>query len=815
MPEITHLICNAHLDPVWLWDREEGVAEAIATFQTAVRFCREFAGFIFNHNEAILYQWVEEYDPKTFSEIQQLVKEKKWHIMGGWYLQPDCNMPSGESFVRQILEGRRYFLDKFGASPATAVNFDPFGHSRGLVQIMVQCGYDSYIVCRPDPGNFPLRENAFRWKGFDGSEVLVHRIVNGYNSGRGRVGEKIQRYLETTTDRDPGLCLWGIGNHGGGPSREDLAAIERMQREGVGVIHSTPERYFEALKDRRADLEIVSKSMNHWGVGCYTSQIRIKQKHRRLESEYYALERMASHAAAIGAHPYPDGDLAEVRKALLFLQFHDILPGSSIKRVEEQAIRLAEYGLELISRRRLDIFLSMTYGRVEPESPVTPLYLYNPLPYEVEDTFTFELALAQTVREGFAQPVLTQDGVEIPVQREREENMAPIQWRRRIAFRAKLRPCFMERFEFSTKTVEEQENPHSVAEEGRCLRFCSDRICVLMNRETGLLDSYRVDGREYLKAGSFLPVVLEDIHDTWGMTLQKYDVPAGSFRIRRDQRGVPELRVIEDGCVRAIVEGVFEYGKSLLVMRYSLPKFGTEIEVELELQFMEDLKLVKLAVYPADSDYDYLGETAYGVESLRRDGQEEVAQKWTAACTEEYCLTLINDSTYGSSCDGKGMYPTLIKSCGYSAHPMSGREHVPKDRYIHNSDHITVSYRFYLNGGARKERLTSISREAQIHHERPMALACFSGECRESHRSFLQISNPAVLCPALKKAESGDGYILRLFNSTEKPQQCRIEIGGLQSAAELGAYEIKTLWYRPEKRQIAETTLLERTNEHE
>ena len=130
-----HLVCNAHIDPVWLWEWEEGVGVAISTFRTAADLCEEFDGFVFNHNEAILYQWVEQYEPVLFKRIQRLVKQKKWHIMGGWYLQPDCNMPSGESFVRQILTGKQYFKEKFGVRITTAINFDPFGHTLSLIHI--------------------------------------------------------------------------------------------------------------------------------------------------------------------------------------------------------------------------------------------------------------------------------------------------------------------------------------------------------------------------------------------------------------------------------------------------------------------------------------------------------------------------------------------------------------------------------------------------------------------------------------------------------------------------------------------------------
>lgn len=100
-----HLVCNAHIDPVWMWNLDESIAETLSTFRVCAEFCEEYDGFIFNHNESLLYEWVERYEPALFKRIQKLVKEKKWHIMGGWFIQPDCNIPTGESFVRQILEG--------------------------------------------------------------------------------------------------------------------------------------------------------------------------------------------------------------------------------------------------------------------------------------------------------------------------------------------------------------------------------------------------------------------------------------------------------------------------------------------------------------------------------------------------------------------------------------------------------------------------------------------------------------------------------------------------------------------------------------
>lgn len=124
------------------------MATAIATFRQAAILADEY-DYIFCHNEALLYEYIEEYVPELFEKIRELVKKGKWKITGGWYLQPDCNLPSGEAFVRQIELGRKYFAEKFGARPTVATNFDSFGHSVGLVQILKKCGYDGYLCCRP------------------------------------------------------------------------------------------------------------------------------------------------------------------------------------------------------------------------------------------------------------------------------------------------------------------------------------------------------------------------------------------------------------------------------------------------------------------------------------------------------------------------------------------------------------------------------------------------------------------------------------------------------------------------------------------
>ncbi|RKY10140.1 MAG: hypothetical protein DRP65_07045 [Planctomycetota bacterium] len=243
------MICNAHLDPVWLWEWEEGAATAISTFRTTAELAENDKAFIFNHNEVTLYKWVQEYEPSLFKKIQKLVKQDKWHIMGGWYLQPDCNMPSGESFVRQILLGNNYFKKHFGVKPKTAINFDPFGHTRGLVQILAKSGYDSYLFGRPTEEWLDLKSHKFIWVGLDGSETMATRFLGWYNTSLGEAAEQIQERIEQNSEHDMFAMLWGVGNHGGGPSKKDLRDVNKLIEKTTDrrIIHSTPENYFKLL----------------------------------------------------------------------------------------------------------------------------------------------------------------------------------------------------------------------------------------------------------------------------------------------------------------------------------------------------------------------------------------------------------------------------------------------------------------------------------------------------------------------------------------------------------------------------------------
>ena len=525
------LICNAHLDPVWLWEWEEGAAAAISTFRTAADLCEEFDGFVFNHNEVILYRWVEQLEPDLFAQIQRLVREGRWHIMGGWYLQPDCNMPSGESFVRQILLGRRYFHEKFGVAPTTAINFDPFGHTRGLVQIMARSGYDGYVFCRPDQANCPLPAGPFQWEGFDGSRVLGVRPWGWYLSALGKAREKVERYLKEGPDENPGILLWGVGDHGGGPSRADLSQLTEWipTIPDAQILHGTPEAYFAAVRAQGKDLPVVRKSLNPWGVGCYTSMSQIKLKHRMLENELYMTEKMLSAAWVQGALVYPQVELKEATTDLATAEFHDILPGSSIQPVEEMALRLMDHGLEILSRLKARAFFALAGGQPAAKEGEIPILVYNPHPYPVSTVVECEFQLAdQNWGEDFTIVQAYQDGQAVPTQMEQEVSNLNLDWRKRVVLQAELAAGQMSRFDCLLERI--PARPHPAQPEEDAIRFNNGTLEVVINRRTGWIDTYRVAGKDYLKARAARMLVLEDSPDPWGMNVN-------SFRRRRGDSG--------------------------------------------------------------------------------------------------------------------------------------------------------------------------------------------------------------------------------------------------------------------------------------
>ncbi|MGN0999792.1 MAG: glycoside hydrolase family 38 C-terminal domain-containing protein [Faecousia sp.] len=792
-----HLICNAHLDPAWLWDWEEGAAAAISTFRSAADLAEEF-DYLFCHNEVILYRWTEEYDPALFQRIQKLAREGKWRVMGGWYLQPDCNMPSGESFVRQIMSGRKYFWEKLGQYPTTAVNVDPFGHSAGLPQILRGTGYDSYLICRPTAAESDLPDD-FLWEGVDGSTVRVCRVHDHYNSPMGEAADKIRSVLERNRDKGCDIVLWGVGNHGGGPSRKDLSDIAQLMRESnTKIIHSTPEAYMA----EPARLGRVKGSMRSM-PGCYTSMVSLKQRHRLLESQLYTAEKICSAAAIQTGMAYPHEDLNEAQRDLMTAEFHDILPGSGVKAVEETGLRMLDHGLEIAKRMRMRALLRLTAKEKKAAPGEYPIVVFNPHPYPVKTVVEASFVLAnQNWGCEFTDLVVYRGDMPLPTQIIKESSNMNLDWAKKVAFTCTLQPLSLNRFDCKTKMV--PQRPVLPKESGDIV-LRSDRAAVRINRNTGVLDYYAVDGK-ILIDGQTLPVLYRDTADPWGMKPEQlhgpFAQPEEAFRLMTTEEAAAYLgttdnaepvRITEDGPVLTEVESLLCCRKSAMRINWRFCHGSGDVDVTMHLLLLEKNALVKWHVPTAFSGKQ-MGQVPFGQEALLQDGREVVAQDWVSSSDGNRMLAVLRKGSYGLDCTERELHLTLVRGVAYAAHPIEERPLLRTDRFIPRMDQGERQFSFRLTGGHAQQLSRELERRSQVFLEEPFCLQVFpDGQEEGKQESLVSLEGDAVTMTAMKACEDG-GYILRLFNNTQEEVTCRCRIFGVEALTQMQfrPYEVRT-----------------------
>lgn len=361
-----HLIFNAHLDPIWLWPWQAGLDEALATCRSACDRLDAHPDLTFSRGEAWVYSQVERLDPDLFARVRGHVESGRWEAVGGWWIQPDCNAPSGWGLEKQIALGKAYFEETFGLFPRVAYNVDSFGHAATLPALMRAAGQDCYVMMRPQEHERALPARLFRWRGYEGGpEVTTFRIAGGYNSDprgnlRGHVQNALRELPEGIQDT---LCFVGLGDHGGGPTEtligwcRELQDALRAEGSDCRLLFSTPSRFFQAVADQIPTLPLVTGELQFHAVGCYSVHRTVKRGVRRGEHRLRQAETFEPSALA----PEDMGKLEDAWKRVCFHQFHDTLGGTCLPSAYAQveadlggawaaADEVLQYGL----RRRLN-----------------------------------------------------------------------------------------------------------------------------------------------------------------------------------------------------------------------------------------------------------------------------------------------------------------------------------------------------------------------------------------------------------------------------------------------------------------------------
>ncbi len=781
-----HLICNSHLDPVWMWDWEEGFGEAVSTFHQAELFCREFK-FVFNHNEAILYEFIEEHDPELFARIKEQVKAGKWHIMGGWYLQPDCNMPSGEAFVRQIGLGRRYFQEKFGARPTTAINFDSFGHSVGLVQILKKCGYDSYLCCRPMPGMMELPRD-FWWIGKDGSRVKVTRTTDEtlYCTGFGTAKKEIIRKASDYADGEVGVALWGVGNHGGLPSRQDLQDVgELIAASDYPIVHSTPEQYFADLEPKTE----FRRSMQPCLIGCYTAMQSIKTKHIELENKLFSTEKLCSYASLNGLYEKSSDAFLEAEKALASLEFHDIYSGTCAVEGEKSSLRKADYALELLQKEWNKAFFTVCGRHEKAQIGEYPVFVYNSQPYERETVCETEILIPNAISFESEQQYTVyvyQNGKKIPSQCIKELSNLRYDRRKRIAYRCTLPAMGEARVDFRVE-IEPRQFPKTTS--GEEIVFSDSIKTIRISRKTGLMESYVVNGKEMLSGGAFQPVMYEDNADPWGWYMEHIGENPESFVLCDGSTGPfekrPNVHIIEDGDVLTEVESFFRHGASFVRISYKMYKDMPYTDVKADVFWNEQQKALKLKL-PVAFDGQFIGQIPFGSDAFDKDGKEITAHRFVAFRDGANALTLYNNCTYGFSAEGNDLYTTLLRGAAYCAHPLGVPDIIDPNRFIPAIEQGKHSFSFRLS----YDPVEKLENNAQEFVNTPFSLNFFPHGNGDLAKPVLQVTNKTISLSAFYRTE--ENYVLRLVNNQAKPAETEMILMGKRYAVRFGIYEVKT-----------------------
>lgn len=802
-----HMIGNAHLDPVWLWPWQEGYQEARATFASALDRMDEYPDFVFTCDQVVLLSWVEEQDPALFARIAERVAEGRWVNAGGWWVEPDCNMPMGESFARQGLYGQRYLHSRFGRIATVGMNVDPFGHNAMLPQILRGQRMDSYCFLRPGPHEGDLQETLFHWESPDGSRVLGYRIPFEYGSPPGDVSGQTEKAL-AQLDRSLGemMVFYGVGNHGGGPTKANIESIHRYDRMGSfgRMTMSSPRSYFDEMLARGerflATLPVRRDDLQHHAPGCYSSHSGIKAWQRRAQHAVLSAERWAAVDSVLSGADYPRDELERAWKQILFNQFHDILPGSAIEPSYDDARDQLGEAVSIAKRiivrahnriaRRIDIPM---------DAATQPVVVFNPHPWGVSVDVDMQYgAQPRGVR------VVDHEGVPVLSQPTQSTATTGDPGRGAVTFRADVPALGYALYRMLPGPAEPADTGLNVSEDGTVIE--NTHMRAELDPATGDLVSLldKASGVDPLRGTRGQPrtAVCDDPTDTWGHRVITYAWPGAAMTLDR-------IVVREMGPLRTRVRVERSWGASRLVEEYLLAHDARALRVDVLLDWREKAHLLKLRFPVALDAPTATFEIPYGTIERPVDGAEEPAQSWvdltgtlggdpaglTVICTTKHGWDVSPGGAAGGIAPSIGI--TAVRSPVYSWH--DPRLLDPDGVYAFQ-DQGEQRFSLELVPHAGDWRAAQPTRRAAVLGAPVRAqLESFHSGDLPARQSFADDGDEAVMITAVKGSEdAAEGaetdLIVRAVETRGLPASARFSLPlvGRELSAEFGPHQVRT-----------------------
>ncbi|MEZ5415044.1 MAG: glycoside hydrolase family 38 C-terminal domain-containing protein [Opitutaceae bacterium] len=775
-PRTLHLIGQAHLDPVWLWPWSDGCSEALTTIQSAVNFLETEPDFCFTRSSAEIYRWVQRADPRLFARIKAHVAAGRWEIVGGWIEQPDCNLPSTESFVRQSLYGKTYFRDEFGVDVRIGYNVDSFGHAAELPQLLAGAGFTHYVFMRPQAWEAEL-PTLFWWEGSAGARVLTWRLPQNYGQTPDADADNFEAELRKAAEvgfapgMNHGMFFYGVGNHGGGPTRAQLERIRRLQQDPdlPELRFSTVGRFFAAIENEPAfaTVPVVRGELQKHAPGCYSAHATIKRENRRAERRLFEAEAIATAAWLTTEDRSVAPPLQRPWEHLLLNQFHDIL-GGTCTAPNDASIR-DRFGAAI---HAADETATLALHRLAREVDLTDvsegaLLLWNPLPWPRLAPVSFDTFTAP----GGGAPLT---GLTAP-----DGRTHPIQW-------TAAEPCFgpMNSAWHKLNAVVPlpaggyrvflpTRNPISEPAADLASQFVANPDA------PGLLSCFA--GHQAALAFT----VWADPGDTWGHRLNGYD----------EKRGAPDLVETTTLCTGPVVHVVRQratWQDSELIILYRQWAGVPGIEITVRTNWREPREILRLEVA---TDWQAVTCTAaIPGGSIRRADRtgEQPANEWVALSGQDSAgqakqLVLASDGGLSHSTADGSLRVIVIRTAYYAHHqPKFPADPVANPRL----DEGWQETRYWL---AADEPAPHRFAAARLHTPERVTDSAHPGTLpREA--SFWQIMPDHVALVAVKPAEAGDGWVLRLLETAGRATTCRIEYGHATSReVSLAAHALVTV----------------------
>jgi len=808
-----YMIGHGHIDPVWLWPWHEGVAIVHSTFRSALDRMKETPDFVFTSSSAQFYQWVADNDQQMLDEIKKRIVEGRWNVVGGWWVEPDVNIPSGEAMVRQGLYGQLTMQRLLGIRARVAFNPDSFGHTGTLPQIFSLQGMNNYVFMRPGPHEKTLPAELFWWESPDGSRVLTYRIQDSYNEGR-TVNRRLEQILELSKSQPMKsfMAFYGVGDHGGGPTKFTIQSIETLKAEkgAPSIFYSTTDKYFNDIRnDKSLNLPVVKDDLQFHAVGCLTADAEIKKNNRISEFALITAEKIAGIGSAYWGAQYPKDKFTDAWKQVLLLQFHDSLAGSSVSSHSQDAREGHNFAIN-IAHTAMVMAIQKLEWQIPTEDPESEyMIVFNPHAWEVRTNVEYDL-------NNKPNPLATNGrGETLPLQIVQAESVTG---RRRFLVNTTIPAMGYQqiRIQRGENTPESRVSADSNRLENEYYRitFSSDGQIGIFDKETG---------KEVFKNGATgcKGVIIDDPSDTWSHEVRDFtkSIPGAYNYTTKGEIGVfgnAKLKVLETGPLRAVMRIQSFFGDSDLTIDWLLTAGSRNIEARVTLNWHEKLKMLKFS-FPVDvtaSKATY--EIPYGVIVRDADGKEEPGQRWIDVTGKQggnsYGLTVFNDAKYGYSTNESDMRITVSRSAPYAHHGPGKLSDMDPDNKAYWQDQGIQTMRMMLTPHKGSWQDINAPRMAEEFLAPPVVIyqGIHGGKLNKSG-SYLSVDAPNVILSALKYSEVGNAGIIRLVETMGKDTAVTLRFPSVdyQWKGNIKAFEIKTLRIDPQSGNISIVNLLE------